>query len=179
MIFNKNMLIFLLIPSFLYSCASTNLKTAVQPDLAIQTFSSEKCQNEKPVNTFPRDKQLWNENLYGILKTISVKETIKTSSGFNTSTIEIYDLLCVLNPPIDNKNETTTSCEYWTFPKSQKSSTKRVIVGKQAEALRIFLYDFPVRQGDSGASTAFIRCEKSDGMNVDCQMAITLNYEGP
>lgn len=52
---------------------------------------------------------------------------------------------------------------------------------KESEVLSGILFDLPVAQGDSGAATPFIECRMYDGdpENAQCDVAISLDYQGP
>ena len=56
-----------------------------------------------------------------------------------------------------------------------------VIPEKESDILADILFDLPVAQGDSGAATPFVECRMydKDPENARCDVAISLDYQGP
>ncbi|MGE3260256.1 MAG: hypothetical protein AB7K68_00610 [Bacteriovoracia bacterium] len=112
------------------------------------------------------------EKLYGALKEIGVRPIRDGSVTYLTA----HDLSCTLVP---TQNDAATECEYWDGAPGAKSRKQHLVKNKKGlENLRLFLSEYPVEQGDTGAVVRFAQC-RVYRESLDCFLAIHMNYEGP
>ncbi len=134
-----------------------------------------------PASQYPKNLQSFNTELYQILLELGIKPK-KTKS---ISQIKLMDVTCTILTIKEKDNSLNNICTFKQLHNNLNSSYKNIKQTKTtkkqipaAEKLRLFLSRFPVSQGDSGASTSFIECNKI-GDEPICSLAIQINYEGP
>lgn len=157
----------------LSACATTAPKSTVHSATEKKEESAPPIYNRggSPLKEFTFSKEN-AEKLYAALKEIGVRPIKDSSVTYLTA----HDLSCTLVP---TANEAETQCEYWDGAPGAKNRQRHLVKNKKGlEDLRLFLSEYPVEQGDTGAVARFAQC-RVYRESMDCFLAIHMNYEGP
>lgn len=94
----------------------------------------------------------------------------KTARRGSEERMRVRDLSCAM----DMSKAGAVVCEFF----DDIAGKKKIRSGPAADEMRMRLFGFPVSQGDPGAATPWLECDRYDGHDT-CTIAVMVDYEGP
>ncbi len=147
---------------------NTQSPSPEEPEYVKEARQREYCQNLIPVAAYRRTEAL-SEKIWNYFEKMKWP---KTKNG-KLEVRRYYDFGC----SISDSSTQIAKCYYSLTP-----AAKRIESGAPQDVMtefRTLLFDYPIANGDSGAMTKYITCEKDGTSPAYCNIAINIDYTGP